>query len=128
MVTVLPAVPARCHCWAKVLSAGSRVSCRVSESRTVSPTAIVRFPCAARALALRASEATSFHGSMAPRNLRSLDAAHNLGGGGREGRHDGGAKGARLPHVRGAAAGLHQQPASPDHPRRLGVAPAVRPP
>src|SRR5438034_4786607 len=66
-----------------------------------------------------------FHGCMALRNLRSIGAAHNLGGGGREVRHDGDAKGARLPDVRGAAAGLHQQRASTELPRRLDVAQAI---
>jgi hypothetical protein len=62
---------------------------------------------------------------MAPSNLRALGAAHNLGGGARQVCHDRDAKGARLPDVRGAVAGLHQQRASTELPRRRNVAQAI---
>src|SRR6266480_7193180 len=71
---------------------------------------------------------TTLFRSMSPRNLRALATAHNLGGGGREVAHDGDAKGARLPDVRGAAAGLHQQRASTELTRGRDVAqPVARP-
>ncbi len=75
----------------------------MSESRTVSPTAIVRLPCAASTPGHMASRTHSLHGSISPRNLPGLSAAHNLGGGGGEVRHNGDAEGARLRRVRRAA-------------------------
>jgi len=62
---------------------------------------------------------------MAPRNLPALAAAHNLGGRGREVRHEGDAEGARLRRVRRAATGRHQDAAPPELPRGLDVAQAI---
>src|SRR2546426_5224110 len=132
MVTVSPARPASRHSCAYVLSAGRSTSRRVRESRTVSPRAIVPravqrggLPCAGRAPGASASSATSLHSSMSPRNLRALAAAHNLGGGSSEVRHDGDAEGASLRRVLRAATRRHQEAAPPEPPPRLDVAQAI---
>jgi len=62
---------------------------------------------------------------MAPSNLRALGAAHNLGGGAREIRHDGDAEGARLRRVLRATTRRHQEGLPTKVPRGLDVAQAI---
>src|SRR6266576_7148175 len=131
IVTVWPARPASRHCCAYVLSAGSKGSRRVSESRTVSPGAMLPRgaqrggrgaedgggdPCPARALPRHASSTTGPHG---------LGIAHNRFRGGGEIGDNPDAERARLADVGDATSGLDEQRMPAELARRLEVAQPV---
>src|SRR5690349_3098106 len=140
IVTVWPARPTSRHCCAYVLSVGSKGSRRVSESRTVSPGAMLPRgaqrggrgaedgegdPCPARAPPRHASSTTGPHGLMAHGHLPGLGIAHNrLGGGGEIGDNPD-AERARLADVGDATTGLHEQCVPAELARRLDVAQPV---